>query len=296
LKIIHIKNIGHLANRLLNGRLTCNIWGNTSRGIFLKFHPEGLIFLSYEDFRGPFTLNVSSTVASQVQDLTPGTQIIFGQDRILFFEHQNLGISLGDTIPWQPEAFQSVEGVKDLAGNLTILAGWLESNTPAESFGAVSSLIASTGDSGRFDPASLEGKLRDIYLAIRTSDYMAFVKAAIKVIGLGSGLTPSGDDFLTGMSLCVSRYQHVIKGLKGYSSWFELLSPMMKEKTTVLSSDLYSASLLGSADERLIKAFDSIMKNRMVEEEIIPSIAGWGSSSGFDALSGFYLLMKAIYL
>jgi hypothetical protein len=261
----------------------------------LKIYPEGLIFLSYEGYRGPFTLNIPSSLADQLQELNPGTQVIYGPDKMLYFEPQDLGISLGDTIPWQPEAFQSAEGEKDLAGNLTILAGWLKSNTPPGSFGSLCSLFSTDGESGRTDPASLEGKLRDIYIAIKTSDYMAFIRTVSEVVGLGSGLTPSGDDFLTGMSLCVSRYNHVIEGLNGYSSWFELLKPMMKEKTTVLSSDLYSASLLGSADERLIKAFDSIVQNRMVEEEIIPSIAGWGSSSGFDALSGFYLLLKAIH-
>jgi hypothetical protein len=295
LKIFQIKNIGHLSNRLLNGRLNCTVWGNTSKGIFLKIHPEGLIFLSYEGYRGPFTLNVPSSLANQLQELKPGTQVSFGPDRILYFDHQDLGISLGDTVPWQPEAFQSTEGKKELAGNLAILAGWLKSNTPPGSFGSICSTFSTDGESRHFDPASLEGKLRDIYIATRTTDYTAFIRPVSEVIGLGSGLTPSGDDFLTGMSLCVSRYNLVIEGLNGYSSWFELLKPMMKEKTTVLSSDLYSASFLGSADERLIKAFDSIIQNRMVEKEIIPSIAGWGSSSGFDALSGFYLLLKAIH-
>ncbi len=194
---------------------------------------------------------------------------------------------------WKPESFQSTVDEKGLSENLNILAGWLKSNTPPGSFGSLSSLIGSGEGTGQNGTGVLHDKIRDIHRSISTTNKPQFIKSASKVVGLGSGLTPSGDDFLTGMSLTVARYSHIINKLKEYSTWFEPLSPLINAKTTILSSALFSASLQGSADERLIQAFDAIVRGNMVEEEIIPSISSWGSSSGFDALAGFFIINES---
>lgn len=296
INIFHAVNIGHFARRLLSDRLICTVWGNTSRGIFLKIQPEGLIFLSYEDFKGPFTINIQPSLADDLRNLVPGTRIVYGPGDMLYFEHQNQGISITKTNIWKPGSFGGAVGGQDLLANLVVMAGWLRSNTPPGSFGSLSSSVDSIEAPEQNGTAGLHNRIRDIYLSLKDLDKPQFIKSAARVVGLGSGLTPSGDDFLTGMSLGVSRYSHVINALQGYTDWFELLFPIIKVKSTILSSALFSASLQGSADERLIQTFDSIVCGDMKEEEIIPSISSWGSSSGFDALAGFYLLMKAIYI
>lgn len=294
INIFQAVNIGHFARRLLSGRLICTVWGNTSRGIFLKIQPEGLVFLSYEDFKGPFTINIQPSLADELRNLVPGTRIVYGSGEMLYIEQQNLGISITKTNIWVPGSFGGTVKTNELPGNLVVLAGWLRSNTPPGSFGSLSSSVDSIEAPGQDGTAGLHDRIRDIYLSIKTLDQPQFIESASRVVGLGSGLTPSGDDFLMGMGLAVSRYNHKINGLKGYSSWFEHLSPMFNAKTTILSSALFTASLQGSGDERLIQAFDSIVSGKMNEEEIIPSISSWGSSSGFDSLAGFYTLMKAI--
>jgi len=77
------------------------------------------------------------------------------------------------------------------------------------------------------------------------------------------------------------------------SGLLDVLIPIFEKKTTLLSSELFKVALHGSADERIIGAFDSVMRKNIIKDEVILPISNWGSSSGFDMMSGFYLLMKA---
>jgi hypothetical protein len=132
-----------------------------------------------------------------------------------------------------------------------------------------------------------------MYDALRDTNSQRFQVAARSLIGLGTGLTPSGDDFLSGMALAITRYSQILPILSKYKLWFDTIIPVFNEKTTLLSSELFKVSLLGSADERIIGAFDSVMQSKMEKDDVIQQISNWGSSSGFDMMSGFYLLMKA---
>ena len=54
--------VGWQAFQSLKNHHIWEVWGNTSKGIFLKGKPNGLIFLSNEKFRGPLTINFPATV------------------------------------------------------------------------------------------------------------------------------------------------------------------------------------------------------------------------------------------
>lgn len=291
---IQALNIGHLARQILNRPLSGNVWGNTSKGVFLKFQHDGMVFLSYERFKGPFTINIPISLSNRIRDVVPGTQVQYGSDGMIHFEDIALGIPLDGITPWQPESFHGLWSAKELSSSLDSLTGWLKAYTQPGSFGLLSASIEVNNKSERKNISELSGKLHDVYKAMKISDHSLFIKSVSGLIGLGTGLTPSGDDFLTGMCLTSHRYNKIHKPLGLFSNWFIDLYPMISAKTTVLSTALFSAALQGSADERLIQVFDLILSGRMIKEEIIPIVSSWGSSSGFDSLAGFYILMKAI--
>ena len=98
--------------------------------------------------------------------------------------------------------------------------------------------------------------MREMFEALSETKSQQFQVAAQNLIGLGSGLTPSGDDFLSGIALGIVRFSKILPVLSKYIPWFESLIPKFEEKTTLLSSELFKVALLGSADERIIGAFD----------------------------------------
>jgi len=288
-----LTGIGWHALRSLKCHQHWEVWGNTSKGIFLKGHPYGLIFLSNEMFRGPLTINFDPMTRMDFKGIEIGSTAEYRLNVGLVFEQLNLRLIINDQLPWRPGSFILNGGSLGIWKHLDLLGGWLRSATQIGSFAHTCSSVALNKEPGDKASARLFQLVKDLVGAIKETDPQFFQGAARKLIGLGTGLTPSGDDFLSGMALAIARYSPVLPFLSKYSPLFEELIPIIEEKTTLISSELYKIALLGSADERIIGAFDSVIRNNMEKNDVILPISEWGSSSGFDMMSGLYLLMKA---
>ncbi len=285
--------VGLKAFQSLKNHHVWEVWGNTSKGIFLKGKPNALIFLSTENFRGPLTINLPATVRDYFDDIEIGSRVNYRLDNGSYFELKNVKLIIEDQHPWEPGPFTSDRIDIEIWTNLEVLDDWLRPVTPVGSFANTSSSIVLGLEPGDKEKARLFQLIREMYEALYGTNFHRFQLAAGNLIGLGTGLTPSGDDFLSGMALAIARYSPVLPILSKYKFWFDALIPIFKEKTTLLSSELFKVSLLGSADERIIGAFDSVMQSNMEKDDVILPISNWGSSSGFDMIAGFYLLMKA---
>lgn len=98
-----------------------------------------------------------------------------------------------------------------------------------------------------------------------------------KLLGLGVGLTPSGDDYIVGyMAGYYSQY-------KGILSQFNTLSILAKEKTNEIS-----ASYIFNASNRFFKQEILDVVNNLDNEYYIEQLIKIGSSSGQDILYGIY--------
>ncbi|MBI5348552.1 MAG: DUF2877 domain-containing protein [Chloroflexi bacterium] len=109
------------------------------------------------------------------------------------------------------------------------------------------------------------------------------LQSLISNLGLGPGLTPSGDDVVIGFLLTLNRYGHYAHN--------DLFIQESKRRTTTLSANLIECAAQGLADERLIRLIDCIFtgdKNDRALDEML----GWGESSGFNVLKGMALAIK----
>ena len=107
---------------------------------------------------------------------------------------------------------------------------------------------------------------------------------ARKMAGLGSGLTPAGDDFLLGVIYSLWS----IWDAKIAQIWATELSLSAIPRTTKLSA----AWLIAGAKGEAVKAWHDLVnaiveKNPEVMINAASKIMVTGSSSGFDALSGY---------
>lgn len=285
--------VGLQAFQSMNNQLIWEVWGNTSKGIFLKGKPNGLIFLSNEKFRGPLTINFPASVSDYFDRVEIGSIVNYQPDNGLFLKLINVKLIVDDQHPWEPGPFTSNRKDLGIWHNLELLGDWLRSATPIGSYAHTSALIGLGIEPGGNEQERLFRIMREMFEALSETKSQQFQVAAQNLIGLGSGLTPSGDDFLSGIALGIVRFSKILPVLSKYIPWFESLIPKFEEKTTLLSSELFKVALLGSADERIIGAFNSVMRRNIVKDEVIIPISNWGSSSGFDMMSGLYLLMKA---
>jgi hypothetical protein len=61
--------------------------------------------------------------------------------------------------------------------------------------------------------------------------------------------------------------------------------------TSALSASLIACAARGQADQRLIDSLDGIVTGSLPPETCVTTLAGWGSSSGLDALAGMALAL-----
>jgi hypothetical protein len=110
-----------------------------------------------------------------------------------------------------------------------------------------------------------------------------------RVMGLGSGLTPSGDDLIAGFLLAASRYKEVVFPNLNRPSFYASILEIAYQKTSLLSANLIECASQGQADERLVHALDGIMAGSIDPATSAQYLLGWGNSSGGDAFLGMAL-------
>lgn len=102
-------------------------------------------------------------------------------------------------------------------------------------------------------------------------------------VGLGIGLTPSGDDFLAGWLLTLYAFKHPIVETfqKHRTDWLNFI----RARTTVVSYFMLEAALKGKGNEAMQELFIGIKTEQNVKHAI-DQLLSIGSSSGTDMLAG----------
>jgi len=107
-----------------------------------------------------------------------------------------------------------------------------------------------------------------------------------QVIGLGPGLTPSGDDFLSGL-LSLLWYLEEEEDISIYKR--NLLQEMIPRahETTPVSRAFLEAAMKGEFTESILDLY-KVMGSKDIEKskEILRNISRLGHSSGTDTLAG----------
>jgi len=107
-----------------------------------------------------------------------------------------------------------------------------------------------------------------------------------RLVGLGRGLTPSGDDFIMGLLLAVNRWPGLFGPLPELAELNRLVVAKAYSATTSISANLIESATLGYGDERLISALDGIVTGDLPPEACAANLLALGASSGIDALVG----------
>ena len=121
----------------------------------------------------------------------------------------------------------------------------------------------------------------DLIAALEAGDRSMAAEVAIGLIGLGPGLTPSGDDALVGVETALHALDSPMAGFLG------LALDDVEDRTTALSATLLRHAAAGEFAERLHTLIGALLGSN--DETIATAIArasAWGASSGTDCLFG----------
>ena len=183
-------------------------------------------------------------------------------------------VSLEAAKTWAPPALRTARP------NLEALRSCLDGHVPDEGLGGVI-LGAHNALSVHAQPA-LEAI--DRWLAGN-----ALGAEAAQLIGLGPGLTPSGDDYLGGVLLAL---RWVGRGAQADSLW-RWLEPRLAAGTSAISAAHLAAAAGGEAHEALHDVLTDL--SAWEAPDLLPALArldGVGHTSGWDALAGIVAVAR----
>jgi hypothetical protein len=176
-----------------------------------------------------------------------------------------LAVSVQDAAVWQPPP-------GELNLSLGLLREQAAKRVPAEGLGCLV-IGAHNALSGHAQPAldALERWLVGNALA----------EEAQQLIGLGPGLTPSGDDYLGGMLVALRLSG---RGMQAEGLW-RWLQPRLRERTSPISAAHLAAAAAGEAHEALHEFL-----NGSVDFDKLSAV---GHTSGWDALAGAVTVLRS---
>ena len=155
-----------------------------------------------------------------------------------------------------------------------LLENWLQSNARPGSFYG-----ATTGDVVNETMVSqLSSARRDFQTAMQTDSPVQIAKTAQKLIGLGVGLTPSGDDYLTGWLAVFASSGRTVPGLEA-----AIIDSL--ERTTKVSQ-LYMKAALRREFAEPVRELCRAMSVDDVTTAAVEIMMDHGATSGQDIMTG----------
>ena len=138
-------------------------------------------------------------------------------------------------------------------------------------------------------------RLNAVAQALRAQDLAAFEAAALRVLGLGHGLTPSGDDLLGGIFFTLAHAP-----ITSDAAWRSAMPGLharirgaAQSATNPISAALLDDLMRGSSYRVLHEVFDAFQAGgpRRITDAV-NRLLGLGASSGGDMLAGVFLALQ----
>ena len=288
--------LGSFVNRSLQDRPKTYVAGNTSRGLYLQPQNGLVIYLSLEDFRGPLTINIPASVKpSLLKDIHPGSRVNLGPNTI-HLPGSDLRIDLARTVIWQGDLPSDTLSPQSIPGRFQTI---FDQATKLCGGHELLPLLDAVGEGHHQSLKPIQGispHFTGTMKAIKHKGLTHSIESLQKLIGLGQGLTPLGDDIILGMLLTLNRWKGIINPAQDLEEFNQRLLSLAKDKTSVLSYSLFNCAAEGSGDERLLIVLDSFFSGEEPTIDQVQDFLNWGSSSGMGVLAGILAVINRFNL
>ena len=284
-------SIGPLAARTLEIARQASVYAVFERSFYLKTRSAFIAVGTADLHDGPFNLRLRT---DEAMALTHDLGIVAGRswsiEGTLLRQEDGLTIDLWDTRLWRPIRTQApIERAKLSAGLDALHERLADIPLPAE--GLIRLILDPSEPVNAVEKAAaplLRQLPADISTMITGSAGASF-EGVIGLLGLGPGLTPSGDDLLAGALIACRRLRKGGRDLLPRKLFFKLVA----ERTTPISHAHLAAAFDGYGSAPLHDLLDAVIAaDRLAIELALDAVAKIGHSSGFDALGGVILALR----
>ena len=291
-KEITVMEMGAIAQTKLALEREASVMGITSRGLFLLLASGWVVFLSPDAYRGPLTLNYRGG-PDDFRFLKNGSPARVYPDKISFLESM-LTIHTGQASTWQaPPLPKDILPPDQRLSQMALVAGQLLARGGASDFGMLIPSILGDEEASKAQRNPVLPFMEHLQNSLQEGKPTAIAERMQAILGMGAGLTPSGDDVVTGCLLTLTRWGHALAPGLNIRALAQDVCQGAYRKTTTLSANLIECASLGQANERLILALDGMLGGNIDAPTCAGYLAGWGNTSGLDALAGMALALSA---
>lgn len=140
-------------------------------------------------------------------------------------------------------------------------------------------------------PERAEAKLASLLVAIKNKDQQECENILKTLIGLGSGLTPSADDALIGISAVIEFLTEC--GIDAFNNFADIVYKVSENRTTDVSRKYFRCACQKRYSLPLINVVRSLLQNNYTFDfPALAKLLNTGHSSGKDTMRGIILACK----
>lgn len=285
-------HIGEIAHDLLIPGQNGKVLAVFSRSAYLVTGQEELVYLiSVEAPLHPRCLQVSGTFPG----LSVGSSFSVDDSRLHI--EPSFTLDFHQAVLWRADQVSTnvVEEISDIPAKVKAVFTNL-GYSQAKGFGRLipQILLLVEGGQTSLQPATTDPilslawpEIREVARACLTHQQAEILLKAGSLVGLGEGLTPSGDDFLGGMLYCFHHLKIVYPFLSVPPNRIAFIEGV-KQRTNLISYSLLKDHAHGQALEPLVLFLTTILTARRNQDvyQSISRLTSLGHSTGWDLLTG----------
>jgi hypothetical protein len=254
-----------------------------SNSFYLKTLNNSLLLVTNHHLHSPVTINLDSTISLNGL-VNPDDQFCALQGKAIHTA-RGLTIDLSEAVLYErPSRF---------VGDLNYQFGGISDSLSLASFLlAIINTTQSVLDPGGLAHQRVAAFVRDGIPSIRTHNGASdmFYHAAMKIVGLGYGFTPSGDDFLGGF---LATYNSLARSINREPILLQFRD--LRERTSWISARLLDYMQRLVLDEQVDNVITCAAEGRVdALVETIELVLSRGHTSGIDIATGIVLALSLI--
>lgn len=206
-------------------------------------------------------------------------------------------IDISRPIEWEPETLPIGWDLEFFLENLPFLAQWMADTGPREGLAPLIAQVVSSEEvqeMGAFRDISREGIAAFghwLPLSLRGEGNLRFPAIAHQLIGLGPGLTPSGDDFFCGVMIA-------LRALGCLDILEKVSGAVLKqagERTNKISRAYLECAARGQGAQALHEAISALgMRDVERLRSALRALDEIGHTSGWDSLAGVVRVLVSV--
>lgn len=278
--------IGVLAARAFVGTGTATVLARFDRSFYLDVDGEPITIGDNSLHDGPLNLRLANRYEAGLTtalNIEPGQRWKLSSDQL--YRSDGLAIDLAKADIWRPDPSPANPDPAHVANGLTHLRHLLATRKLPEE-GLICLTLGSPPRTATERAALPHLQAFSFELAAPKSDLAALVQ----LLGLGPGLTPSGDDLLAGLLIAWRQ----VGATSASDRLAQALLTAACERTTEISQAHLQAAAKGYGAAPLHHLLGAILNNdRQRLDQALDAAAKIGHSSGFDAIAGVILALTA---